>query len=89
MEAQPQPGPTFKPCPECGGRRVEVQDNMHSSRFPDPDTYAIYLIQNARSSGFFQRGKSNRSETITLTCIQCGYTAWYALEPLNLVPDGK
>jgi ssDNA-binding Zn-finger/Zn-ribbon topoisomerase 1 len=89
MSSQPQARRTFKPCPECGGRRVEVQDNMHKNSFSGPDNYAIYLTQNARSASFWQKGKSNRSETLTLTCIHCGYTAWYALEPLNLVPDGK
>jgi predicted nucleic-acid-binding Zn-ribbon protein len=85
MSSQPQPGPVFKPCPECGGRRVEVQDNMQLHGGP-LFTYAMYLTQNARSSKFW-KGNSNRSETLTLTCLQCGYTAWYAREPFNLIPD--
>jgi predicted nucleic-acid-binding Zn-ribbon protein len=86
MSSQAQPGPVWKPCPECGGRRVEVQDNM---RGYGGNAYAMYLTQNARSTSFWKKEKSNRSETLTLTCIQCGYTAWYALQPLNLVPDEK
>jgi predicted nucleic-acid-binding Zn-ribbon protein len=86
MEAQAQPDPVFKPCPECGGRRVEVQDNM---RGYGGIVYAMFLTQNARSTSILKKGKSNRSGTLTLTCLQCGYTSWYALQPLNLVPDGK
>ena len=78
---------TTRPCPECGGQRVEVEDRMHT-RGPYSNTpYAMYLQQWARSRNIFKR-KSNKSETITLTCIRCGYTAWYATEPSNLIPDG-
>jgi hypothetical protein len=57
MSSQPQPGSVFKPCPECGGRRVEVQDNMRLHGGPlFTYTYAMYLTQNARSSN---SGKGN------------------------------
>jgi predicted nucleic-acid-binding Zn-ribbon protein len=76
---------TTRPCPECGGQRVEVEDRMHIRG--GSMSYAMYLKQWARSRNIFKR-KSNKSETITLTCIRCGYTAWYATEPSNLIPDG-
>ncbi len=74
---------TIRPCPECGGQRVPVEDHMHGS-YP---TRALFLVQPMRSRKIFQ-AKSNSSETLTLTCLQCGYTAWYAVEPSNLIPDG-
>jgi len=86
MSSHPQPSPTFKPCPECGGRRVAVEDYMTNVR---GDAYGIYLKPIRGSSSFWHIGKSKKSETLTLTCLQCGYTAWYALEPLNLLPDEK
>jgi len=53
---------------------------------PLPDS-GIYLQQSQRSSGWFSPVRLNLSGTVVLTCIQCGYTAWYAIEPSNLIPD--
>ena len=78
-----------KPCPECGGRRVVVEDHVRGGiamALPLPDS-GIYLRQSQRSAGRFSQGSLNLSATVVLTCIQCGYTAWYALEPANLIPD--
>jgi predicted nucleic-acid-binding Zn-ribbon protein len=66
----------IKPCPECGGQRVQVEN--YSS--------AIFLQQRARSTSVFKQ-KSNISATVVLVCIHCGYTAWYAKKFSNLIPD--
>ncbi|GHO97962.1 hypothetical protein KSF_080100 [Reticulibacter mediterranei] len=83
MSSQPQSAPAFKPCPECGGRRIAVEDHMTSSH----GASYIYLTPIRRTPSSWTLWKSRKSETLTLTCLQCGYTAWYALEPLNLLPD--
>lgn len=66
----------IRPCPECGGQRVPVE-------YYDG---TIFLKQGARSTSFFKQ-KSNISSTRVLVCLCCGYTAWYAVEPANLIPD--
>lgn len=71
----------IKPCPECGGQRVKV-----SSFGFDPTWGAFLLVQSRRKKGSFGL-RSNESLTNTLTCLKCGYTAWYAQSPDNLIPD--
>lgn len=75
----------IRPCPECGGQRVVVEDCMHPGGL-QPASSRIYLRQRERSTSMFG-GKLNTSPTVTLTCICCGYTAWYATMPANLIPD--
>ena len=78
-----------KPCPECGGQRVVVEDHLKGGlmmALPLSDS-GIYLRQSQRSTSKFHQGDFNTSPTVVLTCIRCGYTAWYATEPSNLIPD--
>lgn len=72
----------LSPCPECGSQRVEVEPHVIAE-----GSGGLVLIQHGRSSSWW-KGKSNRSETVALVCIHCGYTAWYAVTPSNLRPDG-
>src|SRR5262245_59449613 len=71
----------IKPCPECGGQRVKV-----SSFEFGYIKGALWLVQGRRKTGFFYT-RSNESLANTLTCLKCGYTAWYAQSPENLIPD--
>lgn len=72
---------SFKPCPECGGQRVEVEAGV-----PDAGR-GMYVVLKGRRFSFFSR--KGESHLMTLTCLQCGYTAWYATELHNLNPDEK
>ncbi|GHO52159.1 hypothetical protein KSD_03940 [Ktedonobacter sp. SOSP1-85] len=72
----------IKPCPECGGQRVYVEAIV-SVKIPDT---SVMLKQPKRSTPLFS-GKSRYSDTVALTCLMCGYTALYATEPANLVPN--
>lgn len=69
--------PMIKPCPECGGTRVWTQVKTY---------YYFKLVQPWRCVSLFS-GKSSESNTQAITCLNCGYTALYATEPQNLVPD--
>ncbi|QBD79421.1 hypothetical protein EPA93_26910 [Ktedonosporobacter rubrisoli] len=84
MPSKPQPTPNFKPCPECGGIRIAVEDYMSCG--PYHQAFGMFLKPLRRSTSLWPR-RSRQSETLTLTCLQCGYTAWYALEPRNLLPE--
>ena len=68
------------PCPECGGRRVQVSI---STTTPGNLLQATQL---KRKTGWFS-SKSNQSYLNALTCISCGYTSLHATQPSNLIPD--
>jgi ssDNA-binding Zn-finger/Zn-ribbon topoisomerase 1 len=58
------------PCPECRGERVRAQAGP----------YGFQLIPE-QSGKIFKPS----SGTVTLVCIACGYTSWYATEPEKLI----
>ena len=76
----------IRPCPECGGQRVQVEDYIANGGPYSGTAFGTFLRQRARSTSVFKQ-KSNLSATVVLVCIHCGYTAWYATEPTNLIPD--
>jgi predicted nucleic-acid-binding Zn-ribbon protein len=75
----------IKPCPECGGQRIMVESYIVSRRKISV-LGKIFLRQSKRKQNTFQR-KYNTSDMTTLTCLSCGYTAWYAQNLNNLLPD--
>ena len=66
MDEQPQ-DPSPKPCPECGGQRIEAST-----------TPSVALIQPLQSARAFFTGKSNIFSMKVFVCTRCGYTIFYA-----------
>ncbi len=79
MDEQPH-DPSLRPCPECGGQRVQVSISTIA-----PGNL-IQVTQLKRKTSLFS-SKSNQSYLNALACINCGYTAIYAKQPSNLIPD--
>ncbi|GHO57240.1 hypothetical protein [Ktedonobacter robiniae] len=76
---------TIKPCPECGGRRVQtITEIAGDDQWLNPPY--IRIKQPERRSNWF-KGKLRTSEVSTTTCLDCGYTAVFATNPENLTPD--
>lgn len=73
-----------KLCPECGGKYVAVTTVLPRGQYGAPNV--LKLKQPKRSASLFS-GKRNVSLIHALTCTVCGYTALYATEPGNLIPD--
>lgn len=80
MNEQAQPL-TTRPCPECGGKE-RVQVVLKTSTYG----YSLEAEQPERSTPFFGN-KSNTSALYGLTCTTCGYTAHFASDVNNLLPD--
>lgn len=76
-----------RPCPECGGHRVMVSVGVPHGGYTDA---SIKLKQEERSISVLNHikgDKHNDSMTVGLTCTSCGYTALFATDPKNLIPD--
>ncbi len=71
---------TLKPCPECGGQRVQVSLSTIQPNI------LLQVTQQKRKTKLFS-GHSNQSYVSALTCTTCGYTTLYATQPSNLIPD--
>ncbi len=80
-----------KPCPECGGQRVRttLEINTTGINATGLEWSVLQLKQPKRVIGLggLFSGQSNKSEVATVSCTNCGYTALYATEPGNLIPD--
>jgi hypothetical protein len=77
----------IKPCPECGGRCVKVSVSIPHGGYVDA---YLKLKQEERSLSFVHRLKGDkRNESLAegFACIHCGYTALFAIDPENLIPD--
>lgn len=73
------PKPT--PCPECGGERVEAE----------LEVYRSFRLRRPGLKYYFGNNPNVVSEIRVFVCTYCGYTAFFAQDPLNLVvkrPDG-
>ena len=77
--SEPIQPPIQKPCPECGGKRVKVVLKTIQGD-------VLQVGQPARKVKFFS-DLSNTTTLYGLSCTACGYTAHFANEPRNLVPD--
>jgi len=69
-----------KPCPECGGQRVQVSLSTISP------AVLLQVTQQKRKTSLSDR-HANQSYLAALTCTTCGYTILYAVQPSNLLPD--
>lgn len=70
---------SYAPCPFCGERRV-------STVISTADGRPLHLVQSERAVTLFG-GRSSTSPLAALTCVACGFTALYATQPGNLIPD--
>jgi len=61
----------FKPCPECGGKRIDAEIATHTSG-------NVVLKQKYRLF-------TKTSRLTALICTNCGYTSLYADKPQNLI----
>ena len=73
----------LKSCQLCGSQQLTPVNVYTQTQVP-----GVYLKQLKRKARFFQR-KTNISVTRAITCLSCGYTALFALEVENLVPDNQ
>ena len=71
---------SYSPCPFCGEKRVSV--TVLTARGGQ-----LHVVQSQRALTLFS-GKSSTSPLTALTCTGCGFTAFYATQPANLLPDG-
>jgi predicted nucleic-acid-binding Zn-ribbon protein len=71
----------LKQCPLCGGQQLTP---VHV--FTQTQVSGVFLKQQKRKARFFGP-KTNIASTKAITCLSCGYTAFFAIEIENLVPD--